>query len=283
MKTIFILIGSGGHGIDTLGKETPIIKSLGRRIKEHEFNAPVFEIMAAELRRHGVIVVDDAPTDFDTPLATRVAIANNTYKEYVDKYGKANVKCVYVSIHYNAFDSKFDGEEKDPSGFSVHIQTGRRSSDSGKLAACILNELKGGTVQKNRGIVEQNLAVTRDTVMPAALSECGFMDNEREANLMLNPAFQRETGIEHAKGVLNYFGLAYKEPVSKPDAPKPVVPVRGFEDLNGHWALQSILPFIDAGLMNGVSDKEFGPDKPMTRAQWCVMMTRMGFAPKEVK
>src|SRR5690606_37661672 len=71
-----------------------------------------------------------------------------------------------------------------------------------------------------------------------------------------------------------------------PGETKPVVVIRGFEDLDKHWALDDMLPWIDSGLMKGMSTTEFGPDKPMTRAQWCVMMNRLGFKPdsnKEVK
>jgi hypothetical protein len=90
-----------------------------------------------------------------------------------------------------------------------------------------LDELKKGTKQINRGIVEQNLHVTRETVMPAILTENGFMDNAAEANLMLDKKFQSEVAVEHAKGICKYMGIPYVAaavPTPKP-LPKPVVTV----------------------------------------------------------
>ena len=47
--------------------------------------------------------------------------------------------------------------------------------------------------------------------MPAVLTENGFMDNEREALLMLNPSFQNEVATEHTKGICSYFGIPFVE------------------------------------------------------------------------
>lgn len=207
MKVYLAFVG-GGHGFNTAGKRTPPIKSLGgRQIKEHEFNEPVSQYLIEDLKRAGVQVYDAAPGDRDVPLRERTDYANRIYKQYCDKYGKVNVVAIYVSIHFNALDGKFDGPGKDPEGFSVHIDPG--SVGGRKLAQCILDELKAGTVQKNRGIVEQNLHITRESHMPAVLTENGFMDNEREALLMLSPTFQKEVATEHAKGICKYFGIPY--------------------------------------------------------------------------
>jgi len=65
-------------------------------------------------------------------------------------------------------------------GFSVHIQpTDKSNPNSGslKFAKLAIEELSKGTPQVNRGIVGQNLHMTRETSMPAALIECGFMDD----------------------------------------------------------------------------------------------------------
>lgn len=217
--TVYLAFVGGGHaGLlnekadpnKTPGKETPYIKSLGRRIQEEEFNEPVAARIRELLKKQGVHVYDPAPGPDDVPLRERTNFANKIYWQYCDKYGAKNVVAVYVSVHFNAVDGKFDEpKKKDPSGFSVHIDPG--SVNGRKLAQCILDELAKGTKQVNRGIKEQNLHITRETVMPAALSENGFMDNEREALLMLDKEFQREVAEEHARGICKYFGIKYKE------------------------------------------------------------------------
>jgi N-acetylmuramoyl-L-alanine amidase len=123
---------------------------------------------------------------------------------------------IFISIHFNAFDGTFAG--RNPSGFSVHVYPG--SATGKKLGQAILDELKNGTKQINRGLVEQDLHVVRETVMPAALSENGFMDNPEEAALMLNKDFQKEVAVEHAKGICQYFGIPYKPEVIVKEAVK---------------------------------------------------------------
>jgi N-acetylmuramoyl-L-alanine amidase len=77
------------------------------------------------------------------------------------------------------------------------------------VAECILKYLKTGTPQKNRGIIESNFHMLREAKMPAILSENGFMDNKREAMLMINKAFQNEVAREICQGICNYFGVKY--------------------------------------------------------------------------
>jgi N-acetylmuramoyl-L-alanine amidase len=256
MGKVYLAFIEGGHaGLlngkadpnATPGKETPYIKSLGRKIQEEEFNKPTAAKLRDELKRAGVHVYDPAPDVFDTSLKARTDFANKTYWQYCSKYGKDNVVAIYVSIHFNALDSKFDGVGKDPSGFSVHIYKGQTNKKSGDLARCIIDELKNGTKQINRGIVEQDLHVTRETVFPAALTENGFMDNEVESNLMLNPSFQKEVAIEHAKGICKYFGIPYvteQKPEPKKEDKKTKVNVTTgwyYEGSNGLKELEKFL------------------------------------------
>jgi N-acetylmuramoyl-L-alanine amidase len=214
-KVYLVLVDRGHAGLKkdqkanpdaTPGKETPFIKSLGRRIQEEEFNEPVKNLLRTELERCNIHVVDVSGGERDTPLKERTDYANKIYWQYCSKYGTANVVAIYISIHFNAFDGTFDG--RNPSGFSVHIYPG--SETGKKLGQAILDELKNGTKQINRGLVEQDLHIVRETAMPAALSENGFMDHPEEAALMLDKDFQQEVAVEHAKGICKYFGIPYK-------------------------------------------------------------------------
>lgn len=216
MAKVYLAFVEGGHaGLlnakadpnATPGKETPYLKSIGRRVQEEEFNQPVAAMIRENLKRCGVHVYNTAPNVYDTPLKDRVDYANKIYYQYCSKYGTANVVAIFISIHFNALDGTFAGTN--PSGFSVHIYKGQKGKAAGRLAQFVIEELQKGTKQVNRGIVEQDLFVTRTTVMPAILSENGFMDNEQEANLMLNKSFQNEVADEHSRGVCRYFGINY--------------------------------------------------------------------------
>lgn len=279
MSKVYLAIVDSGHAglkndlanpAATPGKETPFIKALGRRIQEEEFNEPTARLLIAELKRCGVNVVDASPGEGDTPLKDRTTYANQIYWQYCNKYGKANVVCIYVSIHFNALDGKFEGA--DPSGFSVHIDPG--SIEGRKLAAAVIVELKNGTKQINRGIVEQNLYVTKNTVMPAILTENGFMDNEAEANLMLSKNFQTEVAVEHAKGICEYMGIPYvaanvpKKPVEK--AAEPPKPTTGGKHLS---ADKSFIKGQEWAIKNGVSDGTY-PHREMARQEHWEMLRR---------
>ena len=191
------------HGMTTAGKRTPSIKELGGRvILENEFSRAVVNYLSIELKRCGFNTLMVAPGDNDISLASRVNLAN------------AKNADAYISIHFDAFDGKFDGN--DPEGLTVHVYPD--SANSKKLGNAILNHLKGGTSQQNRGVKESNFYVLRRTKMIAILSENGFMDNKREAMLMLDTNFQKEVAREHAKGICDYFNVKYidKIVVAKP-------------------------------------------------------------------
>jgi N-acetylmuramoyl-L-alanine amidase len=194
MKKLIAL--DDGHGMETQGKRTPAIPELGGRvIKENEFNRAVVNFLDIELKRCGFDTLLVAPGDADTSMESRTNLANSKNAD------------AYVAIHFNAWDGEFN--DYDPEGLSIHIYPG--SVNGRKLAESVLNRLKQGTSQKNRGIVESNFHVLRESDMPAILSENGYMDNKREALLMLNTHYQKEVAVEHALGLCEYFNVPYKE------------------------------------------------------------------------
>ncbi|BDH60163.1 hypothetical protein MTP04_02930 [Lysinibacillus sp. PLM2] len=193
----YLIALDDGHGMETAGKRTPYIKSLGRQIKENEFNRAVIKFLDENLKRCGFRTLLVAPTDADTPLTTRVALANKAKADF------------YLSIHYDALDAKFDGPGKDPEGFTVFVYLNNVNKSSGQFAKLAVKHLSAGTKQQNRGVKEANFQVLRETNMPAALVECGFMDNEREALLMINESFQREVALELAKALCEHFGIKF--------------------------------------------------------------------------
>lgn len=204
---LYLIALDDGHGKDTPGKRTPFIEEIQRQIQENEFNKEVVRLLDIELRRCGFRTILTAPTDADTPLDQRVKTANNA---------KASL---FVSVHYNAIDGKFDGPGKDPEGFSAHIDpSGGKSEVFAKIA---LKHIAKGTIQKNRGLVKQQLYVTAWTKMPAVLFELGFMDNAREALLMIDKSFQAECAMELAMGVCEFYGVAYVPAQIKPAVVKP--------------------------------------------------------------
>lgn len=217
MSKTYLVFLDDGHGANTPGKRTPYIPELKRSIQENEFNSAVVKVLEEELKRAGVVVFLTAPTDKDTPLKERTDFANKTYQDYCNKYGKANVNAAFVSIHYNAFDGSFAGSN--PEGSSIYVYLGYKNKEAGMLAEKIANYLKGGTQRQWRGVLEADFHVLRETAMNAVLSENGFMDNKREAMLMISPEFQKEVATEHAKGICDFFGINYIETAKQDPTP----------------------------------------------------------------
>jgi N-acetylmuramoyl-L-alanine amidase len=200
------LIGlDDGHGMETAGKRTPAIPELdGRVIRENEFNRAVTNELKNTLERCGFRTMFTAPETSDTSLATRVSRANNAGCD------------VLISNHYNANTANF--ATNTASGFEVLAGS---SSASHKLSQCIVDELGKGTSQKNRGVKDGSWLYLNRCNMPLALVEYGFMDDKREAMLMIDPAFVKECAEDVTRGVCKYFGVAYKAPVSEVPAPAP--------------------------------------------------------------
>jgi len=221
----YLIAIDDGHGANTKGKRTPPIKELHyRQIRENEFNKEVANYLNLELKRCGFRTIFTAPTNFDTSLKARVNRANKM---------KADL---FVSIHYNAFDGTF--EAANPSGHSVHIYP--RSVESRRVAQYVLKELNKGTPQKSRGIKESNFYVLRKTKMPAILSENGFMDNKREALLMIDKGFQKEVAREHAIGICNYFNIRY---------------IPEYTEQPSEWAKESWDKAVAKGIQDGLGAK----------------------------
>lgn len=191
----YLIALDDGHGMDTPGKRTPYIESLGRQIHENEFSKPVVNFLKEELERNGFRTLLVAPTDEDTPLQERTDKANNAGAD------------AYISIHFNAYDGSFSGAN--PEGITVYVYDGYLLQGTEDLAKSIEKYLKEGTKQEYRGLKRANFHVLRETNMSAVLTENGFMDNEREALLMLDKDFQKEVAIEHAKGICEHFGVPY--------------------------------------------------------------------------
>lgn len=195
----------GGHGMETAGKRTPAIPELGGRvIRENEFNDAVAVKLQKALARCGFDTMFTAPETSDTSLSARVKRAN------------ASKVDILVSLHYNAITANFATAKA--SGYEVLAGS---SSESKKLAKCILDELGAGTPQKNRGIKDGSWLYLNHCDMPLALVEYGFMDNKTEALLMIDPAFITECAEETAKGICRYFGVKYVPSNSTEKPSKP--------------------------------------------------------------
>ena len=204
-----------GHGSNTAGKRTPpfpkdvrvsdkLVIKKGEQFKEHVANVGVCYYLEQELQRCGFATMrtgwndDNAFDDPDTPLTDRqraIALANCDY-------------C--ISIHFNASG---DGKSfNDAQGIGVFIHN-KYPGQSKRLAEIVLKHLVGGSVQKNRGVKADALAMCNCNSLDtkaAILCELAFMTNEHEAvNMMANEAFWKECAREICQGLCEFTGVKY--------------------------------------------------------------------------
>jgi N-acetylmuramoyl-L-alanine amidase len=175
-----------GHGVETCGKRTP------DGYKENEFNHYTKVYLIEALKRCGIEPIDCSPSRNDNSLADRCNIANRASCD------------VFVSVHYNAMGNNWN----DGVG-GIETYYWNNSIDGKRLATLIHNELMQGTPLKNRGVKSADFYVLRETNMIAALCECGFMDNHKEAELMKSENYRRECSEEICRGICKYLGVNY--------------------------------------------------------------------------
>lgn len=185
MAKVFL---SAGHGGSDPG-------AVGNGLKEKDINLQIMLACQSELLRHGVTVVCSRTTDANDPVQQEVNEAN------------ASGADIAVSFHTNAGGG--DGSE------SFYYKT---SSKGKKLAELCEKHVKA-IGQNSRGVKTNNLMFTRATKMTAVLCECAFIDTAKDIAIVDTVAEQKAFGVAYAKGILEYFGIAYKAPVAaKPAA-----------------------------------------------------------------
>jgi hypothetical protein len=70
-------------------------------------------------------------------------------------------------------------------------------------------------------------------------------------------------------------GMALASGTSQtPTVSSPATNTQTPSDISGHWAQQTIEKWLSQGLIEGYPDGTFGPDKPVTRAEFVTMVNK---------
>ncbi|QQK75330.1 N-acetylmuramoyl-L-alanine amidase [Salicibibacter cibarius] len=173
-ETIAIDAGHGGHDNGATGNglyEKELVYDVAHRTQE------LLEEAGAE-----VIMTRDG--DYFVELIERANLAND---------GGADS---FVSIHANsASDASVSGTE-----------TFHHPSDS--EGETLASDLQSSMVQEfgsnDRGVKSSDFSVLRNSDMPAALVELGFVSNQAEADTMLTDAFRNEAANAIYQGLYEY-------------------------------------------------------------------------------
>ena len=120
------------------------------------------------------------------------------------KVGAKNV--LLVSIHNNAAGA--NGQWHDARGFSAHVGL-NASSKSKAFAQYLWNEalqqgLKGNRSVPNTKYIAQNLAICRDTLCPAVLTENLFQDNKEDVDFLLSEEGKEKVTAVHVNAIVEF-------------------------------------------------------------------------------
>ncbi len=199
MAKVAMCAGHGGSG-STPGKRSPAGEY------EWNFNDAVVRAAIAKLKANGVEVLrtDDASGKTDIGLTARTNKANAWGAD------------VYVSCHHNALGTSWLNYEI---GIETFTQNGSHPQAE-ILAKCIHPKYVKAMGLKDRGMKKSNLAITRQTKMPAVLTEGGFMDSRIDIKSMRDNAKLKSQGEAIADGIMEFLNVnntnSAPDKVSKP-------------------------------------------------------------------
>ena len=175
-----------GHG----GKDVGAESLKGPKYQEKSLNLTTAMMLNNFLQGMGYQTIMTRGEDFFVPLELRTAFANS------------NQAVLFVSVHYNsAPNTKAQGVEV----YYYQAENNKgRTEQSKKLAKMVLDQVIANTHCKSRGCKAGDLAVVRETKMPAILVEGGFVTNEEELQKIRNPKYQRALAEGIANGIRNF-------------------------------------------------------------------------------
>lgn len=192
-----MVVIDNGHGDPPLsgGKHSP-----DGRLKEYYYCREIAQRVRHSLLLRGVNTMLLVPGKEDMPLRERTSRVN----AWCRKKGAKNV--LLVSIHNNAAGA--DGKWHAARGFSVFVS--KNASSPSKLLARIFTENATAMgLMGNRSVPQekywvQSLAMTRDTLCPAVLTENLFQDNTQDVDFLLSEEGKKAITELHVNSIIQY-------------------------------------------------------------------------------
>lgn len=189
MARVCIDAGHGGNDSGAVYK--------GR--KESDDNLALGKAVAAELRRHGVIVDETRIADVTVSLNDRGNFENRQSYDY------------FISFHRNAFKPE---QAKGVETYTYLNPGAKAKGLADKIQAALVSI--GFT---NRGVKAANFHVLRETKAPAVLVEVGFIDNTGDNQLF--DAKRDEIVAAITGAILEQLGIKYLPPTQVPPNQQP--------------------------------------------------------------
>lgn len=175
--------GHGGHDMGTQSISKP-------RYQEKSLNLVTAQFVKGYLQQLGYQVYMTREDDTFVSLDKRAQLANE------------RKPALFVSIHYNSAPSA------EAQGIEVFYYQSKddkeRMVKSKRLAQAVLKNVLAYTKAKSRGVKQGNLAVIRQTNMPAILVEGGFVTNAEELQNLKDPTYLKRLAWGVVRGIEEY-------------------------------------------------------------------------------
>jgi N-acetylmuramoyl-L-alanine amidase len=181
-KEVYNVVLDAGHG----GSDPGAIGTM--KTKEKDFNlSMVFKVETLLKKNPNLNVVLTRVNDTFIELTDRAKIANRIPAD------------IFLSIHANATSNS-------ATGGTEALYTKDIDKPLSDIIQAHILPVTGFADRKSK---YQNLAVCRNTKMPACLIEPGFLTNPKEEGLLLDETFQNTLAEAVARGICAYLGVDY--------------------------------------------------------------------------
>ena len=189
-----ILIDNG-HGVDTKGKRSP-----DGSLREYSYTREIARRIVQALTAEGFDAERIVTEEEDISLKERCRRVNAVCRSL----GSKNV--LLVSVHNNAAGS--GGQWLTARGFSAHVSL-NASDRSKRLAKCLWKAALDNGLRGNRSVpaemyLTQNLAMCRDTLCAAVLTENLFQDNREDVTFLLSEEGKQAVTAAHVQGIKSF-------------------------------------------------------------------------------
>jgi N-acetylmuramoyl-L-alanine amidase len=178
--TVLIDPGHGGNDKGSQSKTNP-------KLYEKDLNLEIAKKVANNLSKQKDVQV----------LVTRTDDKYVSLDERVNLAKKNSVDAL-ISIHLNAQEGVTTA-----TGIETWYRTGA-TDGSKKLAENVQDTTLSYVKEKDRGILENNFEVLRNTDMPAILVECGFLTNPADEKKLLSSKHQDQLAEGIVQGILTF-------------------------------------------------------------------------------
>ncbi len=179
----FTVVIDAGHGGTDPGAMYPT-GAKDPEVKEKDLTLDIALKVRENLEAEGVRVIMTREGDTYPTLKERVEIANNSDAD------------LFVSVHINAMDNK---DEID----GAQVYYFGNSSFGKKFASLVYNNMIEYTDFTPRGVQDgSSLYVVKNTKMPAILTECGFITNEKDRKYLKSEKGRQAIANAISDGVL---------------------------------------------------------------------------------